>query len=46
MTHKITLIPGDGTGPEIMNTVRKVVDATKRVTRKRALKSYNKFTKM
>ena len=28
MTHKVTLIPGDGTGPEIMATVRKVVDAT------------------
>ena len=28
MTHKVTLIPGDGTGPEIMATVRRVVDAT------------------
>src|SRR3989344_14105 len=28
MAHKVTLIPGDGTGPEIMATVRKVVDAT------------------
>ena len=28
MIHKVTLIPGDGTGPEIMETVRKVVDAT------------------
>ena len=28
MTHKVTLIPGDGTGPEIMETVRRVVDAT------------------
>lgn len=26
--HKVTLIPGDGTGPEIMETVRSVVDAT------------------
>ena len=28
MTHHVTLIPGDGTGPEIMATVRQVVDAT------------------
>ncbi|MBI4218352.1 MAG: isocitrate/isopropylmalate dehydrogenase family protein [Elusimicrobia bacterium] len=28
MTHRVTLIPGDGTGPEIMDVVRKVVDAT------------------
>ena len=28
MNHKVTLIPGDGTGPEIMATVRKAVDAT------------------
>lgn len=28
MNHKVTLIPGDGTGPEIMETVRKVVEAT------------------
>ncbi len=28
MSHKVTLIPGDGTGPEIMSTVRRVVDAT------------------
>ena len=28
MARKITLIPGDGTGPEIMETVRRVVDAT------------------
>lgn len=26
--YKVTLIPGDGTGPEIMETVRHVVDAT------------------
>src|SRR5438270_375974 len=28
VAHKVTLIPGDGTGPEIMETVRRVVDAT------------------
>lgn len=26
--HTVTFIPGDGTGPEIMETVKKVVDAT------------------
>ncbi len=28
MTHKITLIPGDGTGPEITRAVRRCVEAT------------------
>ena len=28
MAYRVTLIPGDGTGPEIMKTVREVVDAT------------------
>lgn len=28
MAYNITLIPGDGTGPEIMETVRRVIDAT------------------
>lgn len=28
MGYKVTLIPGDGTGPEIMDVVRRVVDAT------------------
>ncbi len=28
MSHNVTLIPGDGTGPEIMSTVRRVIDAT------------------
>lgn len=28
MKHKVTLIPGDGTGPEIMKVVRDVIDAT------------------
>ena len=28
MPYKITLIPGDGTGPEIMDTVKRVLDAT------------------
>ncbi|HNF59463.1 MAG TPA: isocitrate/isopropylmalate family dehydrogenase, partial [Elusimicrobiota bacterium] len=27
-THNVTLIPGDGTGPEISATVQKVIDAT------------------
>jgi isocitrate dehydrogenase (NAD+) len=27
-THAITLIPGDGTGPEISRTVQKVLEAT------------------
>lgn len=26
--HKITLIPGDGTGPELMEAARRVIDAT------------------
>ncbi len=28
MAYKVSLIPGDGTGPEIMETVRRVTDAT------------------
>lgn len=28
MTHKITLIPGDGTGPELVEATRRVIDAT------------------
>ena len=28
MAHKITLIPGDGTGPEITEATRRVLDAT------------------
>src|SRR3970282_1083453 len=28
MTHTITLIPGDGTGPEIAEATRRVLDAT------------------
>ncbi len=28
MAHKITLIPGDGTGPEITEATRRVIDAT------------------
>jgi len=28
MKHKITLIPGDGTGPEISEAMVKVVEAT------------------
>lgn len=28
MTHKITLIPGDGIGPEVTAAARKVIDAT------------------
>jgi len=28
MTHKITLIPGDGIGPEIVNAARRCVEAT------------------
>ncbi len=28
MAHKITLIPGDGTGPEISEATRRVIDAT------------------
>ena len=28
MTHKITLIPGDGTGPEITEATRRVIEAT------------------
>jgi len=26
--YKVTLIPGDGTGPEITNAVRRVLEAT------------------
>lgn len=28
MVHKVTLIPGDGTGPEIMETVKRVVEVS------------------
>jgi len=28
MNHKITLIPGDGTGPEIISAVKRCIDAT------------------
>ncbi len=28
MTHRVTLIPGDGTGPEIAEATRRVIDAT------------------
>ena len=28
MTHRITLIPGDGTGPEIAEATRRVLEAT------------------
>ena len=28
MAHKVTLIPGDGTGPEITEATRRVIDAT------------------
>ena len=28
MTHRVTLIPGDGTGPEIMAATRRAVEAT------------------
>ncbi len=28
MTHRITLIPGDGIGPEVIDAARRVVDAT------------------
>ncbi|MGH2720294.1 MAG: isocitrate/isopropylmalate dehydrogenase family protein [Actinomycetota bacterium] len=28
MTHRVTLIPGDGTGPEIAEATRRVLDAT------------------
>ncbi len=28
MTHKITLIPGDGTGPEVIEATRRVLEAT------------------
>ncbi|MBV9343256.1 MAG: isocitrate dehydrogenase (NAD(+)) [Acidobacteria bacterium] len=28
MTHKITLIPGDGIGPEVMNAVTRILDAS------------------
>jgi isocitrate dehydrogenase (NAD+) len=28
MTHKVTLIPGDGTGPELVDATRRVLEAT------------------
>jgi len=28
MTHKITLIPGDGIGPEVISATKKIIDAT------------------
>ncbi len=28
MTHKITLIPGDGIGPEVISAARKIIDAS------------------
>ena len=28
MSHRVTLIPGDGTGPEIAEATRRVIDAT------------------
>lgn len=28
MAHKVTLIPGDGTGPELITAAKKVIDAT------------------
>ena len=28
MSHRVTLIPGDGTGPEIAEATRRVLDAT------------------
>ena len=28
MTHRITLIPGDGTGPEIVEATRRAIEAT------------------
>jgi isocitrate dehydrogenase (NAD+) len=28
MAHKVTLIPGDGTGPELVEATRRVIDAT------------------
>ena len=28
MTHVVTLIPGDGTGPEIVEATRRAIDAT------------------
>src|SRR5687768_9314904 len=28
MAHRVTLIPGDGTGPEIAEATRRVLDAT------------------
>ncbi len=27
-SHKVTLIPGDGTGPELAEATRRVIDAT------------------
>ena len=28
MSHRVTLIPGDGTGPEIMAATRRAIEAT------------------
>ncbi|MEI6514295.1 MAG: isocitrate/isopropylmalate family dehydrogenase, partial [bacterium] len=28
MAYRVTLIPGDGTGPEIVEATKKVIDAT------------------
>jgi len=28
LAHQITLIPGDGTGPELTESARRVIDAT------------------
>ena len=28
MTHRVTLIPGDGTGPELTEATRRVLEAT------------------
>ncbi|MBA3364062.1 MAG: isocitrate/isopropylmalate dehydrogenase family protein, partial [Actinobacteria bacterium] len=28
MTHRVTLIPGDGIGPEVVEAARRVVEAT------------------
>jgi len=28
VTHRVTLIPGDGTGPEIMAATRRAIEAT------------------
>ena len=31
-THRVTLIPGDGTGPELSEATRRVLEAALRVT--------------